>query len=450
MSKTKKDDGQKGHHGIRYMNTTSFQTSSMIKKFNDGRDWFFEKRFGLFIHWGLYAINAWHEQEQFRLGLSRKAYTPLINKFNPVKFNPDKWLDLAEKAGMQYVCFTVKHCEGFCMWDTKQTDYKVTRTPYGKDVFGMLVEACHRRDFPLCIYYSVPDMNCKYYPNQGRSYELLEPEQGDEPDVARYIEFVKEQVRELCTNYGQIHGFWWDVNEPTINVRDETVNQLIRSLQPGIIINNRGFDDGDFSTPERDYDDAKLEGSIVYSKPTEACESIGSESWGYRANEDYFSVGTLTRSFTKHLGKGGNYLLNVGPQADGAFSAEAVRILEKFGKWNKCVREAFEQVEPLNLAIDKGNILLGRKSDTLYAYLLQAPRKSGIALKPLDIQPKKVMVLNDGQELKAKVEIMPSSHAEHKAYLHVWDISADELANEAVILKLEFDPSVLDALQKNI
>ena len=417
-----------------------------IKKFNDGRDWFFEKRFGLFMHWGLYAVNGWHEQEQCRQRLSRAAYTPLIEKFNPVKFNPDQWLDLAENAGMQYICFTAKHCDGFCLWNTKQTEYNITNTPYRKDIFGMLAEACQRRGFPLCIYYSAPDMNCKYYPNRGRSYELPGPDPGDEPDVAKYLEFVKAQVTELCTNYGKIHGFWWDVNENSINAHDESINQLIRSLQPGIIINKRGFGEGDFDTPERDFDDAKLNGTQVYTKPTEACESIGAESWGYRTNEDYFTVGALTRNFARHLAKGGNYLLNIGPQADGTFPAEAVRILNKIGQWRQQVKEAFEQVEPLPLTVDNGNVLLGRKENVLYVYLLDAPRKSGITLKPLEIQPKKATLLNNGLELKSKVEIMPSMHAENKAYLHIWNIPADELANEAVILKLEFDSFILDKM----
>lgn len=410
------------------------------------RDWFFERRFGLFIHWGLYAVNAWHEQEQFRKGLSRLDYTHLIDKFEPLDFNPDNWLDIAENAGMQYICFTAKHIDGFCMWDTKQTEYNITNTPYRKDILWMLAEACHRRNFPLCIYYSAPDMNCKYYPNQGRSYELPEPECGDEPDVVKYVEFVKAQIRELCTKYGKIHGFWWDANAQTINVRDESVNRLIRSLQPGIIINNRGFDEGDFSTPERYYDDEKLNGSQVYVKLTEACESIGAESWGYRANEDYFSTGTLTRSICRHMAKGGNYLLNVGPQADGIFPAETVRILEKIGQWHRHVREAFKEVTPLMLKVDNGNILLGRKDNTLYVYLPDVLRKSGITLTPLNIQPQIATVLNNGQELKTKVEIMPSSWTQQKACLHVWNIPVDELANEAVILKLEFDSLILDKM----
>jgi alpha-L-fucosidase len=425
------------------MNNADIKTMPAKKKvFNDGRDWFFEKRFGLFIHWGIYAVNAWHEQEQFRRSLPRAAYTPLIDKFNPAKFDPDAWLDLAEKAGMQYVCFTAKHIDGFCMWDTKQTEYNITNTPYRKDVFGMLVEACHRRNIPLCIYYSVPDMNCKYYPNQGRSYELSGPEQGDEPDLAKYIEFVKAQVTELCTNYGKIHGFWWDANSGTLKHRDESVNKLIRSLQPGIIINNRGFDEGDFSTPERDYDDAKLDGAQVYVKPTEACESIGAESWGYRSNEDYFSLGAITGNICRHMAKGGNYLLNVGPKADGTFPVEAVMLLKNIGQWYRSVKEAFENVKPFPLARNKGSALFGRKDNVIYVYLPDSPKKTGIILNPINILPKNARVLNNGRVLNAAVERMPTLWQDKKEYLHVWNLPVNELSNEAMILKLEFEEEV--------
>ncbi len=426
----------------------SLQPQPVSQKANDKSESFFEKRFGLFIHWGLYSINAWHEQEQFRRRISRREYSRLIDEFNPVKFDPDQWLDIAENAGMKYICFTAKHIDGFCMWDTRQTEYNITNTPYRKDILKMLSDACHRRNFPLCIYYSAPDMNCKYYPNQGRSYELPGPEAGDEPNVEKYMEFVKAQVRELCTNYGKISGFWWDANEQTINVRDESVNRLIRSLMPGIIINDRGFDKGDFSTPERDFDDVRLNMAQVYTKPTEACESIGSESWGFRFSEDYFTVGVITRNITKHMAKKGNYLLNVGPRADGTFPDEAIKILEGVGQWYNRVKEAFEQVEPLPLVIDNGNILLGRKDNSLYVYLLQAPRKTGIALKPLTVKPQKATLLNSGEEFKTGVELMPSLHEDRKAWLHVWNIPADRLANEAVILKLEFNKLSLDDITK--
>jgi alpha-L-fucosidase len=219
----------------------------MPSPFGDGRDWFMERRFGLFVHWGLYAIPAWHEQHQWRGGVPRAEYEQLIHRFNPVNFDPDAWLDLAEDAGMRYLCITTKHHDGFCLWDTAQTDYSVMHSPYGRDILAMLAEACHRRGVPLCLYYSVADWHHPNYPNQGRSHELAGPQPGDEPDWPAYREFLVAQVRELCTQYGEIHGFWWDMN--VTGVVDPSINDMIRRLQPNAVINNRGFDEGDFGTP---------------------------------------------------------------------------------------------------------------------------------------------------------------------------------------------------------
>lgn len=194
---------------------TQEQDGRMIERFGDGRDWFFDRPYGLFVHWGLYAIPAWHEQLQWRGPVPRNDYAKLCEQFDPVRFDPDAWLDLAEEAGMEYLCFTTKHHDGFCLWDTKQTDFNVMHTPHGRDVLGRVADACHRRRMPLCLYYSVVDWHHRNYPNQGRHHELPGPLPGDEPDLERYMAFLVEQVRELCTQYGEIHGFWWDmINSP--------------------------------------------------------------------------------------------------------------------------------------------------------------------------------------------------------------------------------------------
>ena len=202
-----------------------------MRRFGDERDWFFEKRFGLFVHWGLYAIPAWQEQMQWRAGVSRREYEQLIHRFNPLRFDPDAWLDLAEATGMRYICLTTKHHDGFCLWNTAQTDYNVMHTPYGRDIVGMLAEACHRRDFPFCLYYSVVDWHHPNYPNQGRSHELSGPEPGDRPDWGAYRAFLVAQVRELCTQYGKIHCFWWDMN--VTGIVDPSINDMIRSASAG-------------------------------------------------------------------------------------------------------------------------------------------------------------------------------------------------------------------------
>lgn len=418
-----------------------------MEKYGDGRDWFFEKRFGLFIHWGIYSINGWHEQEQYLKGLSREQYQPLAKRFNPVKFNPDQWLDMAGKAGMEYICFTAKHIDGFCMWDTAQTDFKITATPYGRDVLAMLAEACARRNFPLCIYYAVPDQNCPYYPHQGRRYEFPSPPPGDEPDTGKFLSYIKAQVTEICTRYGKIHGFWWDANAfwgqalpapGLLKIRDKSINRLVRSLQPGIIINNRGFDRGDFATAERaSSEHVYLKASRAWSGPMEACESIGRRSWGYRKNEDYFSVGSIRRGIARNLSRGYNYLLNIGPRADGTFPPRGVHILEQIADWYPRVREALVGVRPVPNTAGNDGFSLARRGDTLYVH---APglETSGLVIETIGALPRRATLLNSGAAVKASLEMIPTAAAGAKPCLHLHGIPVDELANDVAILKLEF------------
>ena len=143
-----------------------------MRHFNDGRDWFFEKRFGLMVHWGIYSVGARHEQELQRMKTPVAVYESYARRFDPVKFDPAQWLDMAQEAGMEYLVFTTKHHDGFCMWDTAQTDYNIMHTPYGRDVVGLLAEECHKRNFPLVLYYSVVDWHHPAYPNLGRHHEI--------------------------------------------------------------------------------------------------------------------------------------------------------------------------------------------------------------------------------------------------------------------------------------
>ncbi len=412
-----------------------------MQKFNDGRDWFFEKRFGLFIHWGIYAVNAWHEQEVYRRMLPRAQYAAGMARFNPVNFNPDAWLDLAQSAGMEYVCFTAKHVDGFCMWDTRQTDYKVTRTPFGRDVLAMLADACRRRNLPLCLYYSVPDMHCPHYPHTGRGYEYPGPQGNDRPDIRKYLDYVEAQITELCSNYGKIAGFWWDVNPNSLNYHEPGYNNKIRRLQPGIIINNRGFDAGDFSTPERESSGMDAPLAAIYDKPVEACESVGHESWGFRANEDYYSAQYLTRNLAKHLAKGGNYLLNAGPRADGALAPEAVALLERIGDWmRRAGREALWQAEPLPVFQPAPPMLLTMRGEAIYILFPQGLDVSGFALYGINRQPRHCSLLNTGAPLQTTLDFMPTLYKKrHKTALHISGIPLNDLPREAVIVKLVFD-----------
>jgi alpha-L-fucosidase len=248
-------------------------------RFFDERDWFQKKRLGMFIHWGLYSIPAWHEQILWRGRMPRKDYEPLINQFNPIKFNPEEWIDVMDETGMEYMCFTSKHHDGFCMWDTKYTPYNIMNTPYGKDIVRMLSDVCKRRGKGFGLYYSIPDWHHRNYPNQGRHHEMTGPRAGDEPDFAEYCKYMENQVTELMTNYGEISQLFWDVN--VIGYNNGSFNDKMRKLQPSMLINDRGPSNWDFTTPERHVPDG-----MEFSRLTEAVQSLGRESWGYRENED--------------------------------------------------------------------------------------------------------------------------------------------------------------------
>jgi alpha-L-fucosidase len=383
-------------------NTTTGAATDTAPRFGDGRDWFFEKRFGLFVHWGLYAIPAWHEQDQWRRSVPRAEYERLIHRFNPVRFDPDAWLDVLQEAGMAYLCVTTKHHDGFCLWDTACTGFNVARSPYKRDVVGMLADACHRRGVPLCLYYSIADWHHPNYPNQGRHHELAAPEPGDRPDWDAYMDFLTRQIRELCTNYGEIHGIWWDMNVP--KHVDPSVNAMIRRLQPDAVINNRGFDDGDFATPERHVPEGRR-----FSRPTEACQSLGRESWGYKADEDYYAASFLVQSIDKIMAMGGNYLLNVGPTAEGVIPDEQVALLRKIGRWYTAVREALLDAAPASHLTENQDVLLTRKGNTLYVHFATPPEASGTLLPPLAAAPERAMLLNTGAPLQTSVEITPRS-----------------------------------------
>ncbi|WP_277345854.1 alpha-L-fucosidase [Paenibacillus sp. HB172176] len=396
---------------------------------NDVNQGFGERRFGMFIHWGLYAIPAWHEQIQMRQGMDKPQYQALQAQFDPQRFDPDEWIDLAEQAGMTYICFTVKHHDGFCLWDTQYTDFKITQTPYGRDTLAMLAEACERRGMGLSLYYSNPDW---HHPNgyNPLSTHQVPPVPEDEPDMDRYIAFVKNQIAELCTNYGKIFSFFWDIPP---RIYDPSLNAIIRRLQPGILINDRGFDEGDYSTPERHVPEG-----WKFDKPTEAVQSIGRQSWGYRMNEDYYSQQFLTQSIAKIMAMGGNYVLNVGPKADGTIPDIGARMIREVGLWYQSVKEAYEDAEPISAVFGRKDLMFTRNGNALYVHLVPTPESSGIILNPVSVMPQSTLLLNNGTEVKAVVEKMPTL-ANEKDYLHLSDIPVNEFVSQVMVIKLVFD-----------
>ncbi len=400
------------------------------------KNWFSEKKFGMFVHWGLYAVPAVHEQYQQRYGISRKQYGQLANQWNPKDFDPEKWLDLMQNAGMEYLTFTTKHHDGFCMWNTKQTAFNVVNTPYKQDILEKLANACHKRNIPLSLYYSIVDWHHPNYPNKGRHHELPKPEPRDAPNWNLYIRFLKEQVRELCTNYGEIHGFWWDMNVP--EHKDPSINAMIRKLQPSVMINNRGFDEGDFGTPERDYDPGSLNAK-EFTRPTEACQSVGMQSWGYRKDDDYYADRYLKKSIDSYLSRDANYLLNVGPNAKGVIPEVQANTLKRLGKWYSPVRESYKNVEPVVGLVQNPAILLTQRDTILYIHLNKLPRGNSVNLKPIITMPIEAILLNTGQKIECTVERVPY---EREPFLFIKNLPVNEYSNEVLVVKLTFENAI--------
>ena len=396
----------------------------------DGGWKMFDRRLGMFVHWGVYSVGAKHEQEQNRYNLSRTEYEKYKGGFGAERFDPDRLIDVAESAGASYIVFTSKHHDGFCMWDTKTTDFNVMNTPARRDILGELATACRRRGMKLGLYFSNPDWHVPFARNDKSTHQLpLQP--GDCPDEEKYVGYVKAQVTELLTNYGEIVCFFWDI--PTKIDRPE-MDELVRRLQPGIKVNDRGWGNAatcDYSTPERDYKWDALTG-----KEIEACDATGVNSWGYRLNEDYHTVGYLTRKIDRFLAAGGNFLLNVGPKPDGTLPDEAVRAMAEVGRWHRRVRESYCGVVTDGNVLKDKSCIVSRRGNTLYLHFPDGLDASGFSAAPLAVLPVDAICLNTGTRLRTAVEMMPWQLGAN--VLHVMGVPADALANESVVVRLDF------------
>ncbi|MBR5817659.1 MAG: alpha-L-fucosidase [Clostridia bacterium] len=397
-----------------------------------------KNKFGMFIHWGIYALTGLQEQALARYGMDKAEYEGLMHSFNPVKYNPEEWVLLAKEAGMKYICFTTKHHDGFCMWDTKYTDYNVMNTPYGRDVLKMLADACKKHGMLLSLYYSNPDWHHEYgyNPTSTHQWPSAWP---DKPDTVKYREYIKNQVRELLTNYGPIYTFFWDISP---RIYDPSMNEFVRSLQPGILINNRGWDSGDFSTPEREYD--KTSGKR-FASMTEACNSVGVQSWGYRVDEDFYSMRFLISSIDKIMGMGGSYVMNVGPDAEGVILPEYTERIKTLGDWYNrmegCLEDASE--DPFTYKIKHDEFVVAKKNEKSYFHFYNGLISDAVLFEKYPSLPKSVRLMNTGEKLEFGERVLPeffnfyNGRAE-TVFLHIRGIPVDKLSGEAIVLEIEW------------
>jgi len=315
----------------------------LVAKLKGDTSWFVHDRFGMFIHWGLYSLLARHEWVKNREQLTDGQYEKYFHAFYPDLYNPREWARAAAQAGMKYFVITAKHHEGFCLWDSKHTNYNATQTPWGKDLIKPMVEAFREEGIRVGLYYSLLDWHHPDFPvdrNHPQREDKAFREKEKNRDVRKYAAYMRHQVKELLTQFGQIDVLWFDFSYPGEDGKgrndweSEELASLVRRLQPNVIVDDRldlpGF--GDISTPEQFQPRTWVtrDGKRV---TWEACQTF-SGSWGYHRDEQSWrDPGELIRTLIDTVSKGGNLLLNVGPTARGEFDGRALERLKSIGEW---------------------------------------------------------------------------------------------------------------------
>jgi len=409
-----------------------------VRKATGDSSWFVHDRFGLFIHWGLYALPARHEWVKSHEHITDEDYQKYFDHFDPDLYDPHAWARAAKEAGMKYFVITTKHHEGFCLWDSKHTDYKATNTPCGKDLLRPMVEAFRAEGLRIGFYHSLIDWHHPEFPvdrlHPKRDNEA-ERQKNEHRDVGKYAQYLQAQVRELMTEFGQIDYFFPDFSYPGEDGKGRDAWQskdlvkMIRELQPNVLINDRldlhDKDWGwDFRTPEqfmvREW--PKVDGQPVL---WETCQTF-SGSWGYHRDEtSWKSVEQLVGMLIETVSKGGNLLLNVGPTARGEFDGRAMDRLSGIGRWMKqhdrsiysCTQAPKEFKAPQDC-----RLTYNPDTNRLYVHVFAWPLKE-LHLDGFAGKVKYAQLLNDGSELRF-VERHP-----HQATL-------DSVSKDSLILQL--------------
>ena len=388
-------------------------------------EWWIEARFGMFIHWGLYAVPARHEWVKTKEMISETDYKKYFDAFNPDLYNPKEWAKAAKNAGMKYVVLTTKHHEGFCLFDSKYTDYKATNTQAKRDLLKEFVTAVRAEGLRVGFYYSIIDWHHPDFkidlrhplrpadrPKITYDYDWNDkrlPELNKNRDMEKYRTYMKNQLTELLTNYGTIDELWLDFVGSKGNGREEykseEVLKLIRKLQPNVIVNDRlGLkmyeDGGDFSSPEQ----VKTEELKKYKgKMWESCQTF-SGPWGYTRddNKDWKSNRTILNLLITSVANGGNLLFNVGPTARGVLDERTTKSLDSIGQWMKFNSPAIYgcTYAPEEYKVPTGTRLTyNAKNKKLYIHLFDYPTTGTFTLPDYKNKVKFAQVLSDASEL---------------------------------------------------
>ena len=345
-----------------------------VKKWQDAR-------FGMFIHWGPVSLKG------TEIGWSRGAQIPiaeydnLYKQFNPTKFNADEWVAVAKAAGMKYIVLTTKHHDGFCLWDTKQTDFNIMNSPFHRDVLKELAAACKKGGIALGTYHSTCDWHHPDFPvtSPGGSVKR------EKSDLEAYTKYIKAQTTELITNYGPLFTLWYDVPQFFDANRGASLINLARSLQPDIVINNRTGAKGDYDTPEQRV------GGFQIDRPWETCMTICNQ-WAWKPNDPMKSLEQCLHTLIRTNGGDGNLLFNVGPMPTGEIEARQVERLKEMGAWLAKNGQAIYGTRggPWK---PSPNLVSTRKDDKIYLHVLR--KSTGpIAIPALPVPIKSAKLLN--------------------------------------------------------
>ena len=371
----------------------------------------------MFIHWGLYSLPARHEWIRNFERIPNEEYQKYFDIFNPDLYNPKEWAKMCKAAGMKYAVITTKHHEGFCLFDSKYTDYKSVNTPYGKDIIREWVDAFRAEGIKIGFYYSLIDWHHPDF-TIDRNHPLRQTSDSAYDrvnkgrDMAKYRTYLKNQVRELLTNYGEISVLWLDFSYPGKNGKGhddwdaENLLKMVRQLQPNIIVNNRLDLDGieganDFVTPEQ-FKVAKWPEKDGKKLVWETCQTF-SGSWGYHRDENTWkSTPQLLELLIESVSKGGNLLLNVGPTGRGVFDIRAQDRLKAMGEWMQfnsrsiygCTQAPSDFIAPANTLYT-----YNPTTKRLYIHLLSYPMER-LVLKGMEGKIKYVQFLHDASEVK--------------------------------------------------
>ena len=384
----------------------------------ESRKQFQDDKFGMFIHWGLSSVLGDGEWVMNNRNIKVVDYTRLQRAFNPLDFDAAKWVSTAKNAGMKYIVFVSRHHDGFSNWDTKYSDWKITNTPYGKDVLKMLANECKQQDIKLGLYYSTLDWYRNDYP-----WETGRTGQGTgrtkKSDYASYLQFMKNQLTELLTGYGDIMCIWFDGHWDQTNAEGNTdrssridwkydeIYSLIHKLQPQCLIGNNHhlspIPGEDFQMFERDLPGENKSG-LSFQKasdelPLESCETING-SWGYNITDrKYKTVNQVIQLLAGAAGRNSNLLLNVGPMPSGEIQPEFTDTLYAAGQWMEKYGESIYGTRrgPLN---PQPWGVTTQKDKKIYLHFFKRPETNDIIIPGFNQKIKKVTVLGTEQKVK--------------------------------------------------